>query len=174
MLKSVRLLFAKAMVLVIASVAASVAMAANDNISGSVRSASGGEAGVWVIAETADLKTSYRKIVVTDDEGNFLVPDLPKAKYSIWARGYGLLDSDKQTTRPGKKVTIDVTNAATPQEAAKVYPGNYWFSLLEVPPEREFPGTGADGNGISESMRNQALFVDRLKDGCQLCHQMGN
>lgn len=23
-------------------------------------------------------------------------------------------------------------------------------------------------------MRNQALFIDRLKDGCQLCHQMGN
>ncbi len=174
MFKSIRFLFAKVMVFSIASAVASVAMAANDNISGSVESASGGEGGVWVIAETADLKTTYRKIVVTDDDGKFLVPDLPKAKYSVWARGYGLVDSDKQTTRPGKKITIDVNAASTPQEAAKVYPGNYWYSLLEVPREDQFPGTGADGNGISTAMQNQALYVDRLKDGCQLCHQMGN
>ena len=36
---------------------------------------------------------SYAKIVVTDDRGRYLVPDLPKANYSVWVRGYGLVDS---------------------------------------------------------------------------------
>ena len=178
MFNSIRFSFTKAVVLLTASVVASVAMAGRDDISGNVRSASGGEAGVWVIAETSDLKTSFRKIVVTDDDGNFLVPDLPKAKYEVWARGYGLLDSNRQTSRPGKKVTIDVTPAATAKEAAEIYPANYWYSLLEVPAEREFPGTGE--NGIAKTtyqrdpMSSQAAWVDRLKDGCQMCHQMGS
>ena len=150
------------------------AMAAGDDISGVVTGARGGEAGVWVIAETDDLETTFRKIVVTDDEGRFLVPDLPAGAYEVWARGYGLLDSAKQNASPGDAVTIASTTAATPQEAAAIYPANYWYSLLEVPPAGDFPGTGDDGNGINRGMRNQALWVDRLKDGCQLCHQMGN
>ena len=116
----------------------------------------------------------FRKIVVTGDDGRFLVPDLPDADYAVWVRGYGLLDSGKHAARPGDELTLEVTAAATPQEAARIYPANYWYSLLEVPAESEFPGTGADGNGISERMRHQAEWVDRLKDGCQLCHQMGN
>ena len=89
-------------------------------------------------------------------------------------RGYGLVDSGKQAARPGDEVTLTVTAAATPQEAARIYPANYWYSLLEVPAASEFPGTGPDGNGIGRAMRHQAEWVDRLKDGCQLCHQMGN
>ena len=150
------------------------ASAAGDDIAGVVRSASGGEAGVWVIAETDDLETTFRKIVVTGDDGRFLVPDLPDADYEMWVRGYGLVDSGKHSARPGDELTLEVTAAATPQEAARIYPANYWYSLLEVPAENEFPGTGPDGNGISERMRHQAEWVDRLKDGCQLCHQMGN
>ena len=150
------------------------ASAAGDDIGGVVRSAAGGEAGVWVIAETDDLETTFRKIVVTGDDGRFLVPDLPDADYAVWVRGYGLVDSDKHPARPGDDVTLAVTAAATPQEAARIYPASYWYSLLEVPAESEFPGTGANGNGISQRMRHQAEWVDRLKDGCQLCHQMGN
>ena len=56
------------------------------------------EAGVWVIAETK-LQVPFRKIVVTDDQGRFLVPDLPEGAYELWVRGYGLKDSDK---RPGR------------------------------------------------------------------------
>ena len=144
------------------------------NISGTVTSADGAEAGVWVIAETNGLATSFRKIVVTDDQGRYLVPDLPDAKYSVWVRGYGLVDSAKQTAQPGDEVQIEAQVAAFPKQAAEVYPANYWYSLLEVPQASEFPGTGTDGNGIGERVQNQALFVDRLKDGCQLCHQMGN
>ena len=153
------------------------AAAADDGdgvIRGVVRSGAGGEAGVWVIAETADLETTFRKIVVTGDDGRFLVPDLPDAAYEVWVRGYGLVDSDKHAARPGDELTLEVAAAATPQEAARIYPANYWYSLLEVPAEDEFPGTGPRGNGIGRGMRHQAEWVDRLKDGCQLCHQMGN
>ena len=67
----------------------------NDDIGGVVTSAKGPEAGVWVIAETSDLPTRYRKIVVTDDAGRYMLPDLPKANYKVWVRGYGLVDSKK-------------------------------------------------------------------------------
>ena len=62
-------------------------------ITGTVTSSNGPEAGVWVIAETDDLETVFRKIVVTNDDGRFLLPELPDAGYDVWVRGYGLVDS---------------------------------------------------------------------------------
>ncbi len=53
-------------------------------ITGVVQGPKGPEAGVWVIAETKDLLTGFIKIVVTDDRGRFLVPDLPAANYKVW------------------------------------------------------------------------------------------
>ncbi len=144
------------------------------DLRGVVRSSGEPEAGVWVIAETEDLDTLFRKIVVTVDDGRFLVPDLADAEYSVWVRGYGLVDSEPVTARPGESVILEATPAPTPQEAAAVYPANYWYSLLEVPAASEFPGTGPDGNGISPALRSQAAWVDVTKQGCQLCHQMGN
>jgi hypothetical protein len=145
-----------------------------DDIGGTVTGAKGPEAGVWVIAETTDLQTKFRKIVVTDDAGRYLVPDLPPARYSLWVRGYGLADSKPVTAQPGRAVNLQAAPAATPQQAASVYPANYWYSLLKIPDKSEFPGTGPKGNGISPSMRTQADWITGLKDGCQLCHQMGN
>jgi len=58
------------------------------SISGVVKSPHGAEAGVWVIAETNDLGTRFAKMVVTDDQGRYVLPDLPKAKYKVWVRGY--------------------------------------------------------------------------------------
>ena len=144
------------------------------DLRGVVRSPAGPEAGVWVIAETDDLDTLFRKIVVTGDDGRFLVPDLPAAAYRVWVRGYGLLDSEPVTARPGEAVALEARLAATPQEAAAVYPANYWYSLLEPPRADEFPGTGPEGNGIPPTLRSQAAWVDVTKQGCQLCHQMGN
>ncbi|MCY4662914.1 MAG: carboxypeptidase regulatory-like domain-containing protein [Acidobacteria bacterium] len=141
---------------------------------GIVRSDAGPEAGVWVIAATSDLETVYRKIVVTGDDGRFLVPDLPDANYEVWSRGYGLMDSTRVAVRPGDDVELAPAVATDPRDAAAIYPANYWYALLEVPEAGDFPGTGPRGNGISRQMRNQAEWVDRLKDGCQLCHQMGN
>ncbi|MCY4509042.1 MAG: carboxypeptidase-like regulatory domain-containing protein, partial [Acidobacteria bacterium] len=149
-------------------------LAAGDDIAGVVTSAAGPEAGVWVIAETGDFDTSFRKTVVTDDGGRFLVPDVPDATYDVWVRGYGLVDSERTSARPGDRIELTVRAAASPREAAEIYPANYWYSLLEVPPASDFPGTGPRGNGIGTAMRTQADWIDRMKDGCQLCHQLGN
>src|SRR6266571_4713240 len=72
-----------------------------DDIGGVVTSAKGPEAGIWVIAETTDLPTKFAKIAVTDDVGRFVIPDLPKANYMVWTRGYGLVDSPKVRTAAG-------------------------------------------------------------------------
>ncbi len=158
----------------LAAVSGPAVVAADDDITGVVTSATGPEAGVWVIAETPDFDTTFRKIVVTDDNGRFLVPDLPAAAYEVWVRGYGLVDSDRTSARPGDELALAAKVAATPEEAAHYYPANYWYSLLEVPPASDFPGTGPSGNGIGLAMKTQADWIDRMKDGCQLCHQLGN
>jgi hypothetical protein len=144
-------------------------------ITGVVQGASGPEAGVWVIAETRDLPTNFTKIVVTDDRGRFMVPELPNATYSVWVRGYGLVDSTPQQLRPSAAtVTLRVNPATTPQEAARVYPGNYWLSMLEPPAVSEFPGTGAQGNGVGANMLSQNHWINSLKSDCNFCHQLGN
>src|SRR5262245_15165396 len=105
-------------------------------ITGVVRSSGGPEAGVWLIAETKDLLTNFIKIVVTDDQGRFMVPELPDVNYDVWVRGYGLADSRRIKMKPGTAaITLTAEIAKTPQEAAKVYPANYWLSLLEPPAE---------------------------------------
>ena len=78
----------------------------NDDIGGVVASAKGPEGGVWVIAETRDLPTRFAKIVVTDDQGRYVVPDLPQATYDVWVRGYGLVDSPKTKATPGKILNL--------------------------------------------------------------------
>jgi len=144
-----------------------------DDIGGVVTSSKGPEAGVWVIAETTDLPTRLIKIVVTDERGQYVLPDLPKANYSVWVRGYGLIDSSKTKAAPGKVLNLTATLAPGPKAAAEYYPAAYWFSLIQVPAKSEFPGTGA--NGISENMKSQAMWVRQLKtDGCVTCHQLGN
>ena len=145
-----------------------------DDIGGVVESTAGPEAGVWVIAETTALGTTFRKIVVTDDRGRYLIPDLPAGAYSLWVRGYGLIDSARVTARPGALVDLRAVTAPSPKAAAAIYPASYWYSLLRVPAAGEFPGTGPGGNGIGPRMRTQADWLNQLKDGCQLCHQMGN
>src|SRR5690242_21895198 len=78
----------------------------NDDIGGVVRGPNGPEAGVWVIAETTDLPTKFARMVVTDDQGRYVIPDLPKAKYKIWVRGYGLVDSAKVESEPGMHLDL--------------------------------------------------------------------
>src|SRR5579863_1915686 len=147
----------------------------SDDIGGVVTSSKGPEAGVWVIAETKDLPTGYRKIVVTDDQGRYVIPELPKATYDVWVRGYGLVDSPKVKAAPGKMLNLTAVIASDPREAAQYYPAAYWYSLLHMPPKSDFPGTGENGNGISERIHSQAEWVEHVKtDGCESCHQLGD
>jgi hypothetical protein len=149
--------------------------AAQGYLSGTVRSSAGPEAGVWVIAETKDLPTGFIKIVVTDDQGRYMLPELPDANYNVWVRGYGLVDSTPVKTKPvTSQVNLTAVVAKTPQEAAKVYPGNYWMSMMEAPPKSMFPGTGDQGNGIGTNMPTQENWVHTFKSSCNFCHQLGN
>jgi hypothetical protein len=136
----------------------------------------GPEAGVWVIAETRDLPTRLIKSVVTDDQGRYVVPDLPKGNYDVWVRGYGLVDSAKVKAAPGKALNLTAVAAPDKKTAAAYYPAQYWLSLLQLPPKSDFPGTGAKGNGISENIKSQGEWIRQVvnTDGCTGCHQMGN
>ena len=155
--------------------AAQLATTPTGYISGVVESSNGPEAGVWVIAETEELDTKLAKIVVTDHSGRFVLPELPDATYDIWVRGYGLVDSPRVRVSPDRDgISLQAVIAPTPAAAAQYYPGNYWYSLIEPPSTSEFPGTGPTGNGISERYQSQAAWVDNMKQGCQLCHQLGN
>ncbi|MCH7564766.1 MAG: hypothetical protein IH968_13190 [Gemmatimonadetes bacterium] len=146
----------------------------DDDIGGVVTGPGGAEAGVWVIAETADLPTRFVRIVVTDDRGRYLIPDLPDATYDVWVRGYGLVDSEKLHASPGTALNLTAVAAPDARMAAEYYPAGYWLSLLHMPEEDQFPGTGDEGNGISRGLRHQAQLVRLLKSGnCTACHQLG-
>ncbi len=139
----------------------------SDDVGGVVVGDDGPEAGVWVIAETRDLPTRFVRIVVTDDRGRYVVPDLPKATYDVWVRGYGLVDSPRVRTEPGRTLTLHAVKAPSPRAAARYYPAGYWFSLMRIPAHDEFPLAGG--------ARSQADFLHTLKSGtCWACHQLGS
>jgi hypothetical protein len=165
----------------------------SDDIGGVVTSANGPEAGVWVIAETTDLPTKFRKIVITDDAGRYLIPEMPKATYKVWVRGYGLVDSDPVTSTPGKTLALKAVVAPTPQAAAQYYPASYWVSLLNVPPKSAFPmiipapppleGDTGEGDEVKQThisstahppttLQTQAEWLYDIK-ACYGCHQLG-
>jgi hypothetical protein len=151
----------------------SVEVGAND-IGGVVTGPDGPEAGVWVIAETFDLPTRFAKIVVTDDSGRYVIPELPNAKFNVWVRGYGLVDSPKKEAQPGATLNLDAVVAPDAKAAAEYYPAGYWFSLLHMPDKSKFPGTGPEGNGISPDIKTQAQFIRSVKSGtCLACHALG-
>ena len=128
-----------------------------DDIGGRVTSESGPEAGVWVVAETTDLPTRFIRIVATDDEGLYLLPDLPEASYEIFVRGYGLVDSPRVTAAPGDHLDLIGIVAPDSAAAAEVYPAAWWLSMLELP----------DGE-LSQQELGSAVT------GCMNCHQVGN
>jgi hypothetical protein len=146
-----------------------------DDIGGVVTSKNGPEAGVWVIAETTDLGTRFAKIVVTDPLGRYVIPDLPKATFDVWVRGYGLVDSRKVKTAPGQIVNLTAALAPSAAAAAAYYPAIYWFSMLKIPDKSLFPGTGPDGNGMPVAFKSQEQWLNAVQlNGCGNCHQMGD
>jgi len=140
-----------------------------DDIGGVVTSAKGPEAGVWVIAETTDLPTRFAKMVVTDDLGRYVLPDLPKANYNIWVRGYGLVDSPKVKATPGKNLNLKAVVAPNETAAAQYYPAIYWYSMLKIPEASEFGGKGK----IPATITQSAWLNTMKNNGCIGCHQLG-
>src|SRR5215831_14258659 len=138
----------------------------SDDIGGVVTGRNGPEAGVWVIAETTDLPTRFRKIVVTDDRGRYVIPELPAATYHIWVRGYGLADSAKVDAKPGKLLNLTAVPAPNAAVAAQYYPPIYWFAMLKVPAKNEFP---------VGHVPTQGAWLHTLKTGgCVGCHSLGS
>lgn len=137
------------------------------------------EAGVWVIAETTELPTTYRKIVVTDDDGRFVLPELPDAGYEVWVRGYGIADSAKTRAKPGRALEIEVEPADSDHEAASVYPANYWLGMMEPPPTEALKR--ADNRfqrgPVEENFNeypSQEAWLSQFKLNCIVCHQPGS
>ena len=146
-----------------------------DDIGGVVTGRNGPEAGVWVIAETTELGTRFAKMVVTDDRGRYLIPDLPQANYSVWVRGYGLVDSPRVTSTRGRIVNLTAVPAPNAKAAAEYYPAIYWFSMLGIPDKSLFPGTGPNGNGMPVDYKTQEQWLNAVQlNGCGNCHQLGD
>lgn len=141
-----------------------IAVAPMDAISGAVTSSAGSEAGVWVIAETGEFDTFFARIVVTNDDGQYLIPNLPDAEYQVWTRGYGLADSPKLAIRPGQTVNLEAVIAENDAVAAKVYPAAYWYSMMDLPTEDELVNVQGGLNAYLTWMKNM---------GCIGCHQLG-
>ncbi|MGA7348215.1 MAG: carboxypeptidase regulatory-like domain-containing protein, partial [Pseudolabrys sp.] len=140
-----------------------------NEVGGVVTSSKGPEAGVWVIAETTDLPTKFTRIVVTDDQGRYLIPDLPIANYSVWVRGYGLVDSPKMRAKPGSTLNLAAAVAPNDAAAAHYYPAAYWYAMLKIPPAADFGGaTDIPKNITQDNWLRQMNNVD-----CIGCHQLG-
>ena len=138
---------------------------AADAIGGTVRSSRGAEAGVWVIAETRDFRTRFAKIVVTDEAGRYLVPDLPHAKYRVWVRGYGLVDSPQVDAVTGQVRDLTAHLAPDAAAAAKTYPAAYWYAMMKIPDDTQVAAVAGGRNEYLMWMKNM---------GCVGCHQLGN
>ncbi len=142
----------------------------DDDIGGVVTSTKGPEAGVWVIAETTELPTRFARMVVTDDRGRYVIPDLPKANYNIWVRGYGLVDSQKVKSASGKILNLKAVAAPNDETAARYYPSIYWYSMMKIPDKSEFGGKGK----IPERLTQNEYLNLMKSNGCANCHAIGN
>jgi hypothetical protein len=169
-------------------------MVGADNIGGVVTSAKGPEAGVWVIAEQVNSTAKFGKIVVTNDQGQYLLPDLPKGNYKLWVRGYGLVDSTPVDGTTGQTVALTAVIAPDARAAAQVYPAAYWAALMKIPTMADFPmkiekapplpgapdpikvthaNNRAGDPPPPDTYANQGEWLSDFK-GCWTCHNMGS
>ena len=113
--------------------------------------------------------TGITRTVVSNDRGRFVVPDLPSASYTVWVRGYGLVDSAKTTAKPGQHLTIAATPAPNEAAAAHYYPAIYWYSMLKIPAADQFGGKSS----IPARLTQNAWISAMKNTGCIGCHQLG-
>ena len=139
------------------------------DIAGVVTGPRGPEAGMWVIAETSDLPTRFARIVVTDEQGRYLLPDLPVANYSVWVRGYGLVDSPRLTGKPGQTLNLRAIAAPDAASAAHYYPAIYWYTMMKIPPPEAFGGS----TDIPKQITRGGWLRQMNNVDCIGCHQLG-
>ena len=147
----------------------------NDDIGGVVTGATGPEAGVWVIAETRTTADP-----LDQERGDRRSGPLRRPRSAV--RGLRRMGSRLRARRlaesesdSGKIVNLKAVAAPDKKAAAQYYPAQYWFSLLQLPPKSDFPGTGDSGNGISPTIKSQGEWIRQIvnTDGCTGCHQLG-
>ena len=109
-------------------------------------------------------------MVVTDDQGRYVMPDLPKAKYQVWVRGYGLVDSTKVDAVPGKRLNLTAVPAPNDAAAAQYYPAIYWFSMLKIPAADQFGGK----SDIPDKVTQPQWLTTIKNQACVGCHQLGS
>src|SRR5262249_25346584 len=115
---------------------------------------------VGFTAETRELPPRLARIVVRDDQGRSVVPDLPKANYDGGVRGYGLVDSQKVKSAPGKIVNLTAVKAPSEAAAAHYYPSIYWYSMMKIPEKGKLP-----------EKLTQNEYLNLMKsNGCANCH----
>jgi hypothetical protein len=83
------------------------------------------------------------------------------------------VDSPPVKGKLGQQLNLRAIVAPNSRAAAAVYPADYWFALMTVPPKSDFPGTGPQGNGIPPRYKNQTHYIAGIKS-CEACHQMGS
>src|SRR5262249_41966759 len=144
----------------------------NDDIGGGVRAPRGQpEAGGGGVAGNTDLPTKFARIVVTDGEGRYVIPDLPAGDYQGWVRGDGLCEWGKLRATPGQALNVAFVPAPNEAEAAHYYPAIYWYSMMKIPGKDQF-GANAK-SGIPQDL-TQIDWLKQMKNiGCIGCHQIG-
>ena len=105
----------------------------------------------------------FRKIVVTDDQGRFLVPDLPDGAYELWVRGYGLKDSDRVKAARGEQ-----GEASSCQRRNSARSGeDLSCQLLDVADSASLEGRSP------RRVQDPGAMACGLADGCNHCHELG-
>ena len=98
-----------------------------------------------------------------------MLPDLPKAKYQVWVRGYGLVDSAKVDGEPGKHLNLTAVPAPDDAAAAQYYPAIYWFAMLKIPAADQFGGK----SDIPDKLTQTDWLTTIKNQACVGCHQLG-
>ena len=120
------------------------------------------------------LATPFRKIVVTDEAGRYLVPDLPGRIMSCGWR-LRLVDSPPVAAHAGRSRRVAGCRRARRARGGADLAGELLVLAVEVPPETSSSrGPGPNGNGIAPEVVTQHQSISTIKAGCNVCHQLGD
>ena len=142
----------------------------NDDIGGVVTSAKGPEAGVWVIAETNDLPTRFARMVVTDDQGRYVIPESAQSQLrhlGARLRIGGFTESEKRSRQASQPQS---GGGAKRSRGSAILSGN----LLVFHARRFLKPDEFGGKGEIPAKLTQTEWLNTMKNnGCIGCHQLG-